>query len=68
MPLIQANIRLLSNAALNGDLRAQLELAALYRKIDPEIKPPDYDWALLSDDDLRECDRILNLASLTKPH
>jgi hypothetical protein len=64
MPLLQANIRLLGNAAMNGDLRAELELAALYRKIDLESKPQEYDLTLLSDDELNEVRRIAALTNV----
>jgi hypothetical protein len=64
MSVMQANIRMLSNAALNGDIRAQLELCALYRQNKSNKSNKDnYDWSLLSDEELRDADRILKKAS-----
>ena len=69
IPLIQATIRMLSNAALNGDVRAQLELAAMYKNSGPEKEQSEpkkeqsnYDYSVLSDEELNELDRILNKA------
>lgn len=54
MSVMQANIRLLSNAALDGDRRAQLELLALYRAdsgIEKKIKESEFKFTLFPGDE-----------------
>jgi len=66
LPVIEAIVRLVSDAALNGDFLAQRELLALYRAERSRAiksKQPEYDLNLLSKDELDELDTLLAKAS-----